>query len=203
MYLNLKGGWRAALDAAVRHHNRSRYSTIGCSPSFALKGEAPYLPADAKFGLRGRVRLIERSFSAQEESYIRERQIVTEGRTVPTKVPDFALGESILVREGIGKQKKFIGPYTISSVESAYPREFLTLWGVREKLHPCGMSQNTVIIAVSACVLSCEFSSPIYCHSTCGTVFLTVGIRRVAVDAVNRRLSFVYPGLDENYGYGY
>ena len=33
-----------------------------------------------------------------------------------TKIPDFAAGDSILVRKGSGKQSKFLGPFLITDI---------------------------------------------------------------------------------------
>lgn len=117
MYPNLRGGWKAALEAAVRHHNRSRCSTIGCSPYFALNGTVPYLPADDKFGIRNKVRLVERRFSSEEENLIREKQKNAYDRRVSDKIPEFSAGDEVLVRKGLGKLSEFLGPFPVTRVE--------------------------------------------------------------------------------------
>ena len=111
MYPNLRGGWRVALHAAIRHHNRSRCSTIGCSPFFALNNEVPYLPADERFNIRQNVRLTENRFSPEEEEEYRNRQEKHYNKRHSNKIPKFAIGDDILVQKGQGKQSKFYGPF--------------------------------------------------------------------------------------------
>ncbi|UYV84235.1 hypothetical protein LAZ67_X001627 [Cordylochernes scorpioides] len=43
-YPHFKGGWKNALEAAVRYHNRSYNSYLGCSPLFKLTKTSPVLP---------------------------------------------------------------------------------------------------------------------------------------------------------------
>ncbi|UYV75877.1 K02A2.6-like, partial [Cordylochernes scorpioides] len=50
-YPHFKGGWKNALEAAVRYHNRSYNSYLGCSPLFKLTKTSPVLPADKELNL--------------------------------------------------------------------------------------------------------------------------------------------------------
>ena len=129
MYPNIRGDWRAALDTAVRHHNRSRRSTIGCSLHFALNAEVPYLPADKKFNVPRRVRLQEERFSTEQEQRHREKQKENYDHRHRTKVLQVATGDSILVRKGYGKQSKFEGPFEVfGGIGNSYTA---TLWDGR------------------------------------------------------------------------
>ncbi|UYV70218.1 hypothetical protein LAZ67_7002223 [Cordylochernes scorpioides] len=50
-YPHFKGGWKNSLEAAVRYHNRSYNSYLGCSPLFKLTKTSPVLPAEKEFNL--------------------------------------------------------------------------------------------------------------------------------------------------------
>ena len=52
MYLHFSGGWKCALEAAVKYHNGSPCRSIGCSPEFALRGKPPVLRADRDLDIK-------------------------------------------------------------------------------------------------------------------------------------------------------
>jgi transposase InsO family protein len=117
MYPDMRGGWRCALEAAVKHHNRSRCSTIGCSPHFALNKEAPFLPADFRFGVERKIRLTERRFSVDEEFQKRLVQKKAYDSRHQSQVPQIAVGDLVLVRKGSGKQCAYDGPFEVRDVQ--------------------------------------------------------------------------------------
>ena len=116
MYPNMS--WKECLEAAVRHHNRSYSSTIGCSPGFALSGNPSYLPADDRLGIKNILRLTERRNSTEEENENRSRQKKNFNRRHASKLQNIAVGDQVLVRRGNTRQtSKFCGPFQVSGVE--------------------------------------------------------------------------------------
>ena len=127
MYPRHAGGWRGCLDAAVRHHNRSYCSTIGCSPNFALNGSPASFPADQRLGVLRHVRLSERRNSPETEERIRARQKRSFNKDHASKLPDISVGDEILVRSGNSKQNlKYSGPFRVTSIEyfQSVPKRF-------------------------------------------------------------------------------
>ncbi|UYV67003.1 K02A2.6-like, partial [Cordylochernes scorpioides] len=70
-YPHFKGGWKNALEAAVRYHNRSYNSYLGCSPLFKLTKTSPVLPADKELNLH--CPLYETEKSQIEQNLYRQR----------------------------------------------------------------------------------------------------------------------------------
>jgi hypothetical protein len=67
MYPKFPGGYKAGLEDAVNHYNRSYHSTIGCSPHFALNGEVSLFPADVELKIADQVVVMENRFSQEAE----------------------------------------------------------------------------------------------------------------------------------------
>ena len=119
MYPDMRGGWKATLEAAVRHHNRSRCRSIGCSPTFALNKTISYLPADDKLGIRNKLQLREQRFSLAKENESREKQKKGFDKKHQTRIPRLSVGDEILVRKNFGKQTSFNGPYSVTHIEES------------------------------------------------------------------------------------
>lgn len=82
LYPDFPGGWKCALEAAVRHHNHSHTAPSGCSPYCAYHRKSGWFPADHHLGLTDLLILHERKKSAEENdkaamksSYDREKQL--------------------------------------------------------------------------------------------------------------------------------
>lgn len=119
MYPEYRGGWKGCLDAAVRHHNRSHCSTIGCSPTFALNGTPAIFPADSRLGVRGVISLTERRKSVEEEEACRSRQRKNFDKNHASKLPDISTGDEVLIRHGTTKQNiRYSGPFPVLEVHS-------------------------------------------------------------------------------------
>jgi transposase InsO family protein len=116
MYPSHMGGWKRCLESAVRHHNYTHCSTIGCTPVFALRGEVAYLPADDTLGVRRLLSLRERRKSPDEEHHSREKQKKNFDRRHTAKISDLVAGDKVLVKEG--NTLKYAGPFTITEVEN-------------------------------------------------------------------------------------
>ena len=63
------------------------------------------------------MRLVERRFSPEEETRLREQQKRNYDKRVSGKIPDFSPGDEVLVRKGLGKFSRFLGPFTVTRVE--------------------------------------------------------------------------------------
>lgn len=119
MYPVFRNDWKACLEAAVSHHNRSFCRTIGCSPWFALKGEPPQLSADRLLNITGKIHLEEQRFSEDQERRHREQQKKDHDRGKPQRIQALKVGDQVLVRRGLGKQfRKYVGPFKVVNVES-------------------------------------------------------------------------------------
>ncbi|UYV74064.1 hypothetical protein LAZ67_11002019 [Cordylochernes scorpioides] len=70
-YPHFKGGWKNSLEAAVRYHNRSYNSYLGCSPLFKLTKTSPVVPADKELNLH--CPLYETEKSHIEQNLYRQR----------------------------------------------------------------------------------------------------------------------------------
>ena len=115
MYPSHPGGWKRSLESAVRHHNYSHCSTIGCTPVFALKKEVAYLPADDKLGIKSLLKLEKRRKSPEEEQVSRTRQKQNFDKRFSCKIPHFEVGDEVLVK--VGNTLKYSGPYSVTDVQ--------------------------------------------------------------------------------------
>lgn len=117
LYPAFPGGWKAALEAAVRHHNRSHVSTIGCSPRYALTGEPTTLPADDILRIHKNVLRDEKRKSPEEERNARNKQKEGFDSRRSAKVQNVRQGDWVLVHRGVrGDKKPFTGPYKVTAV---------------------------------------------------------------------------------------
>lgn len=66
IYAEFRGGWKCALEAAVRHHNQSHTAGLGCSPQFAAFQKTTWLPADHELGIVGKIHIPERKKTSEE-----------------------------------------------------------------------------------------------------------------------------------------
>ena len=122
MYISLfpdfPGGWKCALEAAVKHHNRSHCKSIGCSPEFALSGRPPILQADKDLGIVDRIVLKEER-GVEKERLAKLRQKRNFDKRHPQNFARVREGDMILVRAGLSpNNKKFGGPFVVTKVES-------------------------------------------------------------------------------------
>lgn len=128
MYPNFPGGWKCCLEAAVRHHNRSCTSGLGCSPLFAASGTVPVLPADRELGLLENLVLFEKKKTEkQQEAYKKKMKKNFDSRR-SSDIPDIQPGDFVLVRKGIrSSNEKFCGPFQV--IKTASQRGILkTIW---------------------------------------------------------------------------
>ena len=109
-YKSFPGGWKACLDAATRHLNRSYNTVIGCTPNFLAFGKTERLPADVELGIE-----------PQEETPFTAAQIMDKRKKVQAaanknkRLPDFKEGDEILFRKG-DQGKEVFGPAVVSKV---------------------------------------------------------------------------------------
>lgn len=115
MYDSFPGGWKCSLEAAVKHHNRSYTSGLGCSPQYASTGETPILQADRELGLLENLKIVEeRQQKSQEERY-RKRMKKNFDKRHRADMPDIQVTDLVLVRKGIrDSSAKFYGPYSVT-----------------------------------------------------------------------------------------
>ena len=126
MYPDFPGGWKCALEAAVRHHNRSHCSSLGCSPEFALRGTVPILQADKELGIIETIQLRE-SRDPQKERLVKKAQKTQFDKRRSQKFPKIGVGDEILVRTGLPPHNKtYGGPYVVKKIESfdGVPKRF-------------------------------------------------------------------------------
>jgi hypothetical protein len=115
LYPNFRGGWKCALEAAVKHINRLYNRAIGCSPFFKAFNRSSPLKADQEFNLAVNVK--ERPFTEKQQMEYRLRMQEYFNRTHCNKFPTFEVGTDILVQTGIkGKNIIISGPFKIVEV---------------------------------------------------------------------------------------
>nr|XP_050027952.1 uncharacterized protein LOC126523360 [Dermacentor andersoni] len=73
MYPDFAGGWKCCLEAAVKHHNRSYTTALGCSPHFVTWGTVPVLPADRELGLLENLQLAEARKTVKKQEVYKRR----------------------------------------------------------------------------------------------------------------------------------
>ena len=117
LYPKFKNGWKACLEAATFHHNRSYNTSIGCSPLFKLTGKQTLLPADKDFGITvDKLIKTEKSFTEKQIQEKREKMkdnFNAGKRSSPEIIP----GDKILFQAGYeGKQVNIQGPVTVTDV---------------------------------------------------------------------------------------
>ena len=126
MYPEFPGGWKCNLEAAIKHHNRSHCSSLGCSPQFALNGTVPSLQVDKILGVHQTVKLIEKRDSNKEQR-CKARQKEQFDRRHSQKFPKVKEGDSILVRVGLPPHNKtYRGPFAVKAVDyfNGVPKRF-------------------------------------------------------------------------------
>ncbi|UYV72181.1 K02A2.6-like [Cordylochernes scorpioides] len=90
-------------EAAVRYHNRSYNSYLGCSPLFKFTGTSPVLPADKELDLQ--CDLHETEKTPTEQNQYRQRTKLYFNRRNKTTPPELKIGDFILVRhQRVGKE---------------------------------------------------------------------------------------------------
>lgn len=118
MYPDCPGGWKKCLEAAVRHHNRSFCIPIGCTPTFVLKSELPYLPADDMLNIKNSINLKEKVSTDEEQLRNKMEQKRNFDRRHPSHPVDMKLNDMVLVRRGLARQfQKFVGPVKVTGIE--------------------------------------------------------------------------------------
>ena len=115
MYPAHPGGWKRSLESAIRHHNYSHCSTIGCSPIFALTGSVATLPANEKLGIKRLLRLKERRKSAEEEFAARTKQKRGFDKRHSARIPEVDVGTEVFVR--VGNTSRYSGPYKVTAIQ--------------------------------------------------------------------------------------
>lgn len=114
MYPQFRGGWKCALDAAVRHHNRSHTTALGCSPHFAAFDTPALFPADERLRVTDHVTLQEQRKSPEEVERYRYRMKRNFDARRNTNIPQIQVGDQVLVRRGLpGSKTNFSGPYEV------------------------------------------------------------------------------------------
>lgn len=142
MYPNFQGGWKCCLEAAVRHHNRSSTSALGCSPLFAASGTVPVLPADIELGLLDRLTLSETKKTGKEQEVYKNRMKKNFDRRHSNNIPDIQPGDYVLVRKGIGSSNdKFYGPFQVIKTASQH--------GILKTIWYLGVSKQTECASIS------------------------------------------------------
>ena len=117
MYPDFPGGWKCTLEAAVKHHNRSHCSSIGCSPEFALLGKVPSLQADKELRIEDKLHLEEHRSGAVERKQKLEQKRHFDRRH-SQKFSKLAPGDRVLVRIGLPPHnKEFKGPFVVKRIE--------------------------------------------------------------------------------------
>ncbi|UYV71355.1 hypothetical protein LAZ67_8002739 [Cordylochernes scorpioides] len=112
-YPHFKGGWKNSLEAAVRYHNRSYNSYLGCSPLFKFTGTSPVLPADKELDLQ--CDLHETEKTPTEQNQYRQRTKLYFNRRNKTTPPELKIGDFILVRhQRVGKEWHQTGPHRVT-----------------------------------------------------------------------------------------
>ncbi|UYV79912.1 hypothetical protein LAZ67_18001028, partial [Cordylochernes scorpioides] len=106
-------GWKNALEAAVKYHNRSYNSYLGCSPLFKFTGTSPVLPADKELDLQ--CDLHETEKTPTEQNQYRQRTKLYFNRRNKTTPPELKIGDFILVRhQRVGKEWHQTGPHRVT-----------------------------------------------------------------------------------------
>lgn len=72
MYPRFRGCWKCCLEAAIRHHNRSYTSGLGCSSLFAVSGVVPTFAADRELGLLEKLVLKEAKKGESQSGFYRQ-----------------------------------------------------------------------------------------------------------------------------------
>ncbi|UYV74965.1 hypothetical protein LAZ67_12001916 [Cordylochernes scorpioides] len=104
-----------ALEAAVRYHNRSYNSYLGCSPLFKLTKTSPVLPADEELKLHcpfyetEKSQIMQNLYRQRTKFYFNSRK-----KALP---PEMNIDDYILVRhQKVGKEWKLSGPHRVTRV---------------------------------------------------------------------------------------
>lgn len=114
VYPDFPGGWKCALEAAVRHHNRSHTTALGCSPQYAAYSNPALFPADVQLGVTDHVTLQEHKRSPEQLKKYRSRMKKNFDSRRSQKIPVIQIGDQILVRHGLpGSKAEFCGPYLV------------------------------------------------------------------------------------------
>lgn len=118
MYPDFAGGWKCSLEAAVKHHNRSFCSSLGCSPHYALKDEVPSLQADRILGIEDKIKLVKQR-DEQTEKRSKAQQKRHFDKRHSQRFPKLEVGQQILVRVGLSPQNtKYKGPFVVKRDEN-------------------------------------------------------------------------------------
>ena len=119
MYPDFRGGWKCCLEAAVKHHNRSYTTGLGCSPHFATTGTAPILPADRDLGLLEKLQLNEAEKSAEGQEVYKRRMKRNFDKRHNSDIPHIQPGDYVLVRKGVTPSNaKYYGPFQVVKTAS-------------------------------------------------------------------------------------
>ncbi|RWS01023.1 polymerase-like protein [Dinothrombium tinctorium] len=113
-YPNFRGGWKAALEAAVKHENRSYNNAIGCSPNFKAYGKTTLLEADKTIGIKEQNIHDEMHKTAEKQKEYYEKMKFYYDKKHFEPQQNICEGSLILVQCGFkGKKLVVNGPYKV------------------------------------------------------------------------------------------
>lgn len=110
-YPHFPGGYKAAVEAAAKHNNRSFQTGTGCTPQFLAYGIPATFPADKELGLHPELK----ETPLTDEQIEERRRAVQERMNKNKKRPVFGSGQQVLYKKG-ADGKEIFGPTIIQKV---------------------------------------------------------------------------------------
>ena len=110
-------GWKCALEAAIKHHNRSYTKGIGCCPNFAISNQPTILQADEILKIHDKIILSENKLSQEAISKYRvDMKKNFDSRKGGYQSTDIKVDSKIFVWKGVAPGRKIYGPFLVRKV---------------------------------------------------------------------------------------